>query len=479
MTRLVQRRLAGFVLAIVAAAVLLGWAAHTALGRGAALSVTLLREQAENFRIADQFETELHRLRTLLTRFEIHHDLEDWRRFQEEQKALDAWLDERRLRVNTRVEREVLVEIDVAYEEYFAGARKLEAELVRGVAWEDLKDLIEQTAIRFERLGQLAGKLLKAHQSNLEDHLTIAKNELKAVRGLLFGALAALLALGVLLAVVVWRDMIQPLRMKLVESEDIIARQEKLASLGVLAAGVAHEIRNPLTAIKARLFTQRKQLIPGSAAAEDAEVISGEIHRLERIVRDFLAFARPGAPEFSRVNAAELLNSVRTLLQPQLDRDSIHLTVDAPPELFVRADPAQLKQVLINLVQNAADAAGSKGTLQLRARSAFQRLRQTQVPVVLLEVADSGQGIPAEIQDRLFDPFFTTKVNGTGLGLAIALRIVERHGGALEFQTQPGRGTVFGVVLPAHVEGTDDVGGAVSAPDLAPPGASRSAVSAG
>jgi signal transduction histidine kinase len=252
----------------------------------------------------------------------------------------------------------------------------------------------------------------------------------------------------VLLAVVVWRDMIRPLRMRLVESEDIIARQEKLASLGVLAAGVAHEIRNPLTAIKARLFTQRKQLMPGSAAAEDAEVISGEIHRLERIVRDFLAFARPGAPELSQVKAGPLLHSVQTLLQPQLDRDSVHLSVSTVEDLEVQADPAQLKQVLINLVQNAADASGPNGRVHLGARSAVQRLRNVTTPVVILEVSDSGPGIPADIQGRLFDPFFTTKENGTGLGLAIALRIVERHGGALEFQTQPGRGTVFGVVLP-------------------------------
>jgi signal transduction histidine kinase len=448
MTRLVQRRLTGFVLAIAAAAALLGWAAHTALGRGEALSTALLREQTENFRIADQFETELHRLRTLLTRFEIHHDITDWRQFQKEQKALDAWLDERRLRVTTRVEREVLVEIDAAYEEYFEGARNLDLELLRGAPWSEVTDFIEQTASRFERLGQLAGKLLKANQGNLEDHLAVARGELRAVRGLLFGALAALLALGALLAVVVWRDMIQPLRMRLVESEDIIARQEKLASLGVLAAGVAHEIRNPLTAIKARLFTQRKHLTQGTPAADDAEVISGEIHRLERIVRDFLAFARPGAPEFSRVDAGELLHAVHTLLKPQLDRDGIHLTVEALPDLTIRADPAQLKQVLINLVQNAADAAGPNGTLKLTARTAVQRLRQATVPVVLLEVGDSGPGIPADIQERLFDPFFTTKENGTGLGLSIALRIVERHGGALEFQTQPGRGTVFGVVLP-------------------------------
>ena len=111
-------------------------------------------------------------------------------------------------------------------------------------------------------------------------------------------------------------------------------------------------------------------------------------------------------------------------------------------------DPAQLKQVLINLVQNAAEAIGRDGTVTLRARSGVHRLRGQPCDVVLLEVADTGPGVAQGIRERLFDPFFTTKESGTGLGLAIALRIVEKHGGAIELQTVPGRGAMFGVVIP-------------------------------
>jgi len=107
-----------------------------------------------------------------------------------------------------------------------------------------------------------------------------------------------------------------------------------------------------------------------------------------------------------------------------------------------------LKQVLINLIQNSADSIGARGRIALRAKRDTTRLTGQDRAVVILEVSDTGKGIPAEIQRRLFDPFFTTKEDGTGLGLAIAARIVEKHSGALEFQTAVNRGTTFGVVLP-------------------------------
>src|SRR3954470_12394576 len=121
---------------------------------------------------------------------------------------------------------------------------------------------------------------------------------------LILGSLFALLVLGSWLAMIVYRDMIAPLRRQLLESQAIIERQEKLASLGVLAAGVAHEIRNPLTAIKARLFTQQKLLKSGSAEFEDSTVIGNEINRLEKIVRDGLKFANPADPKLMKLDAA-------------------------------------------------------------------------------------------------------------------------------------------------------------------------------
>ena len=239
-----------------------------------------------------------------------------------------------------------------------------------------------------------------------------------------------------------------PLRLKLVESRAIIERQEKLASLGVLAAGVAHEIRNPLTAVKARLFTQQKTLDPGSPAYEDTRVIGKEIDRLERIVRNVLQFARPPEPNLVMLPADVPLREAAELMGPQLEKSGIQLRLEELTTESLRGDLQQLKQVLINLIQNAADSIGRNGTITLRARRGNERLNGSARPVIILEVEDTGKGISADVQKRLFDPFFSTKDGGTGLGLALAARIVQKHGGALQFRTRLNYGTTFGVLLP-------------------------------
>jgi signal transduction histidine kinase len=216
----------------------------------------------------------------------------------------------------------------------------------------------------------------------------------------------------------------------------------------MLAAGVAHEIRNPLTALKAWLYIQQKHLTPGTPEHEDAEVIGNEISRLERIVRDFLLFARPSEPQPEIVPADQPLREVQTLMEPQLRRSNIRLALDGVSPANVRVDCQQIKQVLINLIQNAADSIGQNGAITLRVRLGPRQLKARITETVVLEVADTGKGIPPEVEKRLFDPFFTTKEFGTGLGLSIAVRIIEKHGGALQYQTHVNRGTTFGIVLP-------------------------------
>src|SRR4029077_11992560 len=132
---------------------------------------------------------------------------------------------------------------------------------------------------------------------------------------------------------------------------------------------------------------------------------------------------------------------VQALLSPPLAESRIQLLREASGPLAFTVDPAQLKQVLINLVQNAADSIGHDGTITLRARPDRRPLANGETDVVVLEVADTGKGIPPEVEKRLFDPFFTTKAQGTGLGLSIAARIIEINGGALQYQTKLKRGS--------------------------------------
>lgn len=225
-------------------------------------------------------------------------------------------------------------------------------------------------------------------------------------------------------------------------------RSEKLASLAAFAAGVAHEIRNPLTAIKARLYTLQKRLPKDSPEAADGQFINEEIDRLERIVRDFLKSARPGEPLLAAVSPADLLHEVRELMAAECRKSAIRLTIPSVVQTPVLADRQQMKQVLINLVRNAVESISREGRIMLRARKiqvgfGAERMRDA----ICLEVHDTGRGIPPEVQPKLFDPFFTTKPGGTGLGLAIARRIIENHRGSLQFETSA-KGTVFKVVLP-------------------------------
>ena len=235
------------------------------------------------------------------------------------------------------------------------------------------------------------------------------------------------------------------------QAERLLERQEKLAVLGTLAAGIAHEIRNPLTSLKARLYTLEKHLRTVPAARKDTDIIGAEISRLERIVQDVLSFARPSDPKMVVLAADTVIREVQGLMAANLESQGVELVVESSSELLIRADSGHLKQVLINLVRNAAEAIEGEGTITLRTRAARAPLGRHETNAVILEVTDNGKGIPPEVEKRLFDPFFTTKATGTGLGLSMAASIVQKHGGALQYQTRPGHGTTFGVVLPREI----------------------------
>ncbi len=448
MTPALKLRLVGFLGGILIVAVLTIWAANTTWNQAAALGDRLTREQIESFQTADQFRAYLQELDYTLLRFAVGREQADWERFQTESRKLDQWIDEQTLLLTSPEEKRTLGAINTAYDGYQLASRNLSKRFSETPGSQVQVGDLAKVELESGHLMDLGFQLVRAHHESLSQFIGQSKSTLHRLQVIIFTSLSALIVLGGLLMWVVYREMIMPLQLQLVETAAVLERQEKLASLGVLATGVAHEIRNPLTAIKARLFSHQKGFAPDSKEYQDALVIGGEINRLERIVKDFLQFARPADPQIEEMPAEAPLRDVMELLRPQLQRQGVTISLDVGAVSCVMADRAQIKQVLINLVQNAAESIDGGGAIILRVREGQQRLGGRMRPVVILEVADSGKGITPEVQKRLFDPFFTTKESGTGLGLAIAARIVERHGGALEFQTQVNHGTVFGVVLP-------------------------------
>jgi signal transduction histidine kinase len=304
----------------------------------------------------------------------------------------------------------------------------------------------------------LVRQLTDAHRAAEAAFLANASASLASLKGILTASVVMLLALVGAMGWVIYRDTIAPLRTKLVQSQTLLERQQRLATLGTLAAGIAHEIRNPLTSLKARLYTLEKHLRVVPAARKDTDIISAEISRLERIVQEVLSFARPSDPKLETISAETVIREVQGLMSPDLKCRGVRLAVQSSPEFLIRADSGHIKQVLVNLVRNAAEATEGAGTVTLRTRAARVPLGGRETEAVIIEVVDDGNGISPEVEKRLFDPFFSTKETGTGLGLPIAARIVERHGGMLQYQTRPGHGTTFGVVLPR--ENRDTAGSA-------------------
>jgi len=444
----IKFRVAAFVLAIACMVGLIAWAAQSAWRRSGELSERLTAVRLKSFQIADQLQQTIFELNNYVLRYGAYHDTNDWRHFTRVSKKLDDWIDAERPALNTEKEVYFLDLINTNYDYYMEAARAIEEKIrSSGAPAASLADFADFEKKSHELL-KLSFQLAGAHGESLDSFLADSKKSLNYLRLLLVTSLGLLLLAGGGLAVVVYGELIAPLRTKLVENQALIERQEKLASLGMLAAGVAHEIRNPLTAIKAWLFIQQKHFSPGSTEEADAAIIAGELNRLERIVRDVLLFARPSEPHLARVQAEEPLRQVQALLGPELEKSRIQLIRENGVTAAICVDPQQLQQVLINVIQNAADSIGHDGTVTLRARPDVKRVGEKMMEVVVLEVADTGKGMTPEVEKRLFDPFFTTKEAGTGLGLSIAARIPEKHGGSLQYQTQVNRGTTFGIVLP-------------------------------
>jgi len=444
----IKIRLVAFILAIAVMVALIAWAAQSSWRRGGELRDKLTENQFKSYQIADHIQESILELNNNILRYGLSRDSNDWNHFQTASKKLDEWIDEWRPNEKTDVELLIHDHINTNYDYYMAAAREIAAKVqTNSESTLNLNEFANFEA-NSQKILKLGFELADAHRQSLNSFLTESSRALGYLRLVLVVSLSLLLLASGGLAFIVYRELIAPLRVRLVANEALIERQEKLASLGMLAAGMAHEIRNPLTAIKAWLFIQQKNLQTSTQEYADSDIIAQEISHLERIVKDVLLFARPSEPQLTTVSAVEPLAQVQRLLAPQFGNAHIQLICENSCDAQIRVDPAQIQQALINLVQNAAESIGQQGTIYMRARTGSKRLNEGMTDVVILEVADTGKGITATVEKRLFDPFFTTKETGTGLGLSITARIVEKHGGVLQYQTQVNKGATFGIVLP-------------------------------
>jgi two-component system, NtrC family, sensor histidine kinase HydH len=239
---------------------------------------------------------------------------------------------------------------------------------------------------------------------------------------------------------------------QLQQREREVLRAEQLAAVGQVAAGVAHELRNPLTSVKMLVQTGLEGEPPAGLAAEELAIIEHEVRRMEQCIQLFLDFARPPRSERRRTDLVPVLRRAAALVEGRARRQKVTLVTDLPEEpVFLLIDPEQVHQVAVNLLLNALDALPRGGTVWVESvRPEARGSKENGRPgIVEVRVRDTGPGIAPRVRSRLFEPFVSSKDTGLGLGLSISKRLIEAHGGTIRGDDAPEGGAQFAFTLPA------------------------------
>ena len=229
------------------------------------------------------------------------------------------------------------------------------------------------------------------------------------------------------------------------EKQAQLVKSEKLASLGTLASGVAHELNNPLNNIylaSQTLFNEIDQENTPAIVKESVKDIFSQTLRVKRIVGDLLEFAREKGPELQKINITNAITKVLKRMTASGEIANVKYNLNAVEDIEILADGLLLEQVFINLFSNAIDAMNGKGSLNIVVNKIDTSIQ--------IKISDTGKGIPPENMLKIFDPFFTTKEKGTGLGLAIVYSIIKKHNGEIDVKSEPNKGTAFTIILPGE-----------------------------
>ncbi len=477
-------------------AMIVSIAAIAGLRRTAATLARTLDDNLPSVVAAGELENALLEQRGYITSFIVSNKDEHWLdEFRQKTAEFRKWLKVAEEVAFTEEERALLAELTSIANQFDATRQKV-IELIRADRIDEAKSLMFGEAGELYREAYLrCDALTETNQRLMREESRRAVVTVDWISTGLIVAIIGQLAVTGLLMMTLYRGVLQPLRqmatdlrhyvpsreqatpelrdevesvanylrMLLTNVEDFqstlktqrqaLTDAQKLASVGRLAASLAHEIRNPLTAMKMWLFTARDTVTEGTEVAQTLDCVSQEVRRLEAIVRQFLEFSRPSETRLTWAATDGLIANSAALVEPLLREKSItlsqHFATDLP-ELFV--DQEQMKQVIVNLLRNAAESLPPSGQIAISTAKQTDPDGRTQA---VLRISDNGPGISGDLHAKVFEPFFTTKYEGTGLGLAIVSSIVLRHGGHVELEPATENGAVFVVYLPLPEEANE------------------------
>lgn len=460
----------------------------------------ILEENVSNLKAAEELEIALLDMKGLTSYYLLDGD-ENWLKiFDEKRQSYINWLEKARRGARTPEEKRIIREIESlfpVYENYQEQVIGLYKAGFPGQAQNILSGDMRSTFLliyeKCEEYLAINERLMWEARQHIEMENETASKIMYAIGGI--GIL-----LGIFLGIILARSITHPLyelvlkvkgatEKDLIEKVDIadeteldhldrhvrdlidrtyeinkdleqsrkkLMQAEKLAALGQISAGIAHEIYNPLAAIKMLLFSLRNELTLDSQKEKDFEVITGEIARMERFIQNFLLFARPREPVKSPLNVLEVIDNTLALLSPQLMNGKIDIERNfSTPLPAIHADGEQLQQVLVNIILNAIQAMPNGGKMMIRV--CINKADQS--GSLQISVHDTGRGVPPQILKNIFDPFVTTRSKGSGLGLSIAYQIIKNHGGWIEAVNNPDKGATFRINLPLQGDnGAQNIG---------------------
>lgn len=447
-------------------------------------------ENVSSLRAAEELEIALLEQRGLVVSFIFDNENAEWlNELERKKRSFDDALDQARKTAHTPNEKRILDGLEEAYREY--DEKRAEMIALRQSGDRDKTNglFLGEVSSLFRKVDRLSRDFVADNKRFIDSTTARAQRQTRRITWLVAAFACLTIGLSITLAWLFFHGVLFPLRKMVAEARDFAGQRtisspemptdelpavgeylhslmcdvsdarsaleenrrrlmnaEKLATVGKLAAGVAHEIRNPLTAVKMWLFSIRKAVGDEPDLDHKCEVISEEITRLERIVCNFLEFSRPPAPKLEAISVSLLIDKTLGLFGHQIEEKGLHLVRRGDEQVLpVRADGEQLKQVFVNVLDNAVEATAERGEIRIVVDAAGGAGDRS---MVVVRIQDTGRGIPQDVCERIFEPFYTTKDDGTGLGLCIAAQIMARHNGRLVLESSTDRGTTFAVWIP-------------------------------
>jgi signal transduction histidine kinase len=456
------------------------------------VATKLLAENVSSLKAAQELEIALFRMRGLTINYMLDSDTHWLQILEERKKEFQTWLKEAKTTARTPEENDIVQTISLLSGEYERNRQQALALHAEGKTKSAQALLLKANQV-FDGIYEQCEAFVAANEHTMRAAVEKTERNNAILRATMYGLGIGGILLGGMLGWMISRSIVNPIyelvlkvrgatggefvervgvaggteieeldrhvhvlinrinaaMADLEKNRKLLARAEKLASLGKVAASVAHEIRNPLTAIKMLIYSMHEDLAKDHEKRKDLAVILKEIDRLERFVQNFLQFARPPDPVLAPIDIDETVHETLTLLAPRLQQNGVEVReVYHSNHQTITADADQLKQVVMNLILNAVESMPGGGRLTAETLWIQPAAENEGKAWAQIRISDTGSGIPHELLDSIFDPFVSGRKNGVGLGLSVAYQIVNRHQGWMEAANNPGGGATFTVSLP-------------------------------